>query len=75
MTLVPEGSDPAKGEVGAWQAWWVAVADGTAFDFFPDKDQAPFTTYILEDTSFKPKLQLRGPTRQYEFNLRFRKRV
>ena len=75
LTLVPEGTNPANGEVGAWQAWWAAVKDGTPFDYYPDKDLGGFTTYILEDTSFRPKLQLRGPIRQYEFKVRFRKQV
>lgn len=75
LTLVPEGTDPALGEVDAWQAWWAAVKDGTAFDFFPDKDQAGFTTFLVEDNRFKPKLMVRGDPRQYRFNLRFRKQV
>ena len=75
LTLVPEGTDPAKGEVDAWKAWWAAVKGGTDFDYFPDKDQAGFTTNILENTSFRPKLMFRGPIRQYEFKVRFRKQV
>ena len=75
MTLVPEGTDAAKGEVDAWKAWWDAIKDGTNFDFFPDKDLGGNTTYITEDTEFEPELMVRGPVRSFEFELRWRKQV
>lgn len=76
VTLVPEGTSAAAGELGAWDDFMKNHAlDGKEFDFFPDKDQAGFTVYTLEDTTWRPQLQVRGPTRRFEFQVTFRKKV
>ncbi len=68
-----QGVIPAA--IDRWDAFITAVLDGTNFDYYPDAFAAGFTTYVLEDKAWRPKLQIRGANRFYEFKLRLREFV
>ncbi len=68
-----EGAIPAA--IDRWDTFITAVLDGTNFDYYPDAFAAGFTTYVLEDKVWRPKLQVRGANRFYEFKLRLREFV
>ena len=68
-----EGAIPAA--IDRWDTFITAVLDGTNFDYYPDAFAAGFTTYVLEDKAWRPKLQVRGANRFYEFKLRLREFV
>jgi hypothetical protein len=68
-----EGAIPAA--IDRWDTFITAVMDGTNFDYYPDAFAAGFTTYVLEDKAWRPKLQVRGANRFYEFKLRLREFV
>ena len=68
-----QGAIPAA--IDRWDTFITAVLDGTNFDYFPDAFAAGFTTYVLEDKAWRPKLQIRGANRFYEFKLRLREFV
>ncbi|KKL07905.1 hypothetical protein LCGC14_2581280, partial [marine sediment metagenome] len=53
-----QGAIPAA--IDRWDAFITAVLDGTSFDYYPDAFAAGFTTYVLEDKVWRPKLQVRG---------------
>ncbi len=61
--------------IDRWDAFITAVLDGTNFDYYPDAFAAGFTTYVLEDKVWRPKLQIRGANRFYEFKLKLREFV
>lgn len=61
--------------IDRWDTFITAVLGGTNFDYYPDAFAAGFTTYVLEDKVWRPKLQVRGANRFYEFKLRFREFV
>ncbi len=61
--------------IDRWDTFITAVLDGTNFDYYPDAFAASFTTYILEDKVWRPKLQVRGANRFYEFKLKLREFV
>ena len=68
-----EGEIPAA--IDRWDTFITAVLDGTNFDYYPNAFAAGFTTYVLEDKRWRPKLQVRGANRFYEFKLRLREFV
>ncbi len=68
-----QGAIPAA--IDRWDTFITAVLDGTNFDYYPDAFAAGFTTYVLEDKVWRPKLQVRGANRFYEFKLRLREFV
>ncbi len=68
-----QGAIPAA--IDRWDTFITAVLDGTNFDYYPDAFTAGFTTYVLEDKVWRPKLQIRGANRFYEFKLRLREFV
>jgi len=68
-----EGEPPA--DIARWDTFITAVLDGTNFDYYPDAFAAGFTTYVLEDKVWRPKMQIRGRNRFYEFKLRLREFV
>ena len=68
-----QGVIPAA--IDRWDTFITAVLDGTNFDYYPDAFGAGFTTYVLEDKAWRPKLQIRGANRFYEFKLRLREFV
>ena len=61
--------------IDRWDTFITAVLDGTSFDYYPDAFAAGFTTYVLEDKTWRPKLQIRGANRFYEFKLKLREFV
>jgi hypothetical protein len=61
--------------IDRWDTFITAVLDGTNFDYYPDAFAAGKTTYVLEDKRWRPKLQVRGANRFYEFKLRLREFV
>ena len=61
--------------IDRWDTFITAVLDGTNFDYYPDAFAAGFTTYVLEDKVWRPKPQVRGANRFYEFKLRLREFV
>ena len=61
--------------IDRWDAFITAVLDGTNFDYYPDAFAAGFTTYVLENKVWRPKLQIRGANRFYEFKLKLREFV
>ena len=68
-----QGAIPAA--IDRWDAFITAVLDGTNFDYYPDAFAVSFTTYVLESKEWKPRLQIRGANRFYEFKLRLREFV
>ena len=61
--------------IDRWDTFITAVLDGTNFDYYPDAFAGGNTTYVLEDKVWRPKLQIRGRNRFYEFKLRLREFV
>jgi hypothetical protein len=65
MEFVGKGSD-----VDAWNAFMAEALQGIEFNYFPDQNQADYTTYTLEDTDWKAGYQVLA---NYSFSVKFRK--
>jgi len=56
-------------DVNAWDTFMQNAVQGVQFNYFPDATQAAYTTYTLEDTTWKAEYKQLG---QYTFKLLFR---